>query len=131
MKSVFAGRFKTMKTKDGFRFRFYCDLCSFCVETQEIKNKSYEASLAQAQEEARKYFNMCHTCGKWICDEHYNEDEMNCIICSPKENRSKPKFTATAVNICPSCGTVNKNSNCFCYRCGKNLNKIYFGGKVK
>ena len=32
-----------------------------------------------------RHFNMCHACGKWVCDLHYNEETMNCVECAPKK----------------------------------------------
>ena len=119
MTETFTKRFRTIKTPEGFKFQFFCDLCDQCVETPEIKNESYEIALNEAQEYARKFFNMCHECGKWICDEHYNEDEMKCVDCSPKENRSKPSVSISTQKKCPACGHINQNGDCFCHNCGK------------
>lgn len=112
MNSIFTSRFETVKFGNGFKFRFYCDMCNFYFETAEIQCTSYMEALNRGQNEAKQYFNKCHTCEKWVCDNHYNESEMNCIICSPVAPEGEKQ-------ACPSCGHVNDASNRFCSRCGK------------
>jgi hypothetical protein len=90
MGKVFTQRYKTHRTKDGFRFAFYCDLCETLYETEEIITDSFEDALQKGQDVARLYFNKCHKCGKWICDEHYNENVMECIECSRPATLRKP-----------------------------------------
>ena len=86
MTAVFTRRYETHKTLRGFCFTFYCDLCDGSVTTPEYQTDAFEEALSLAQSEARRQFNMCHQCGRWICDEHYNEDEMQCIACAPRRN---------------------------------------------
>lgn len=117
--AVFTQRFKTVKTENGFRFVFFCDLCDHAEETEEIISESYEEALREAQVSAKRYFNMCHNCGKWICDEHYNEDDMQCIECSPRSERKQPHISVVTQNQCPYCKAVNANGNAFCSGCGK------------
>lgn len=79
----FTNKYDTYKTEKGYRFTFYCDLCSFPVMSGTLINDSFDSALEQAQTYAKRYLNMCHKCGKWICDRHYNENEMQCIECCP------------------------------------------------
>lgn len=119
MTAVFTKRYETHKTSRGFQFTFYCDLCDSCVTTGEYVTDSFEKALYQAQADARRYFNMCHACGRWTCDEHYNEDLMQCIECSPRKERRPPLIRVSTEKQCPHCGSLNVNGDCFCHECGK------------
>jgi hypothetical protein len=121
MTSVFTQRYQTIKTSKGFQFLFFCDLCDYSVKTPEFTGASFSDALSQAQAYAKQYLNMCHTCSKWICDEHYNEDEMNCIICTPKQNRLRPHVSIMTQKKCQQCGHWNENGDCFCQNCGNKL----------
>jgi len=90
MEKAFTQIYKTHRTIDGFSFTFYCDLCQSSYQTEEIKTDSFVTAFQKGQEVARLYFNRCCKCGKWVCDEHYNEDVMECIECSTPEIRRKP-----------------------------------------
>ena len=78
-----------MLSEDGyFRFKFFCGLCENAHTTGLISAASGYEAFKLAANEARKYFNRCRKCCKWVCDRHYNEDEMACDCCAP---RSKQK----------------------------------------
>ena len=86
-----AGRYFTphgfMVCKNGsYRFSFFCALCDDCYTTGRVIADSVSEALAIARQEARPHFNRCHKCGRWICDRHYNIDEMMCVECVPLEN---------------------------------------------
>jgi len=65
------------------RVTFYCSVEheNITIDLCQLKE---EQALQEAWSKARMYFNRCHKCGGWVCDEHYNEDVMKCIICQPK-----------------------------------------------
>lgn len=72
-----------MESEDGgFRFRFYCQLCEEGYTTGLINADSIDEAYQIARRKARIHFNGCHGCGKWVCDAHYNEDEMMCVNCA-------------------------------------------------
>ena len=121
MNRVFSQRYETHKTKGGFAFTFYCDLCDRNVTSGVYFTKCFDDALSEAQAYAKRYFNMCHTCGKWICDEHYAEDDMQCIICSSQKERRPPEILISGIKTCPRCGRNNENCNCFCHCCGKSI----------
>lgn len=74
-----------MSCKDGcFRFEFTCLLCESNYTTGLISAASVEEAFRLAADEARKHFNRCQKCGEWVCDQHYNEDDMMCIACAPR-----------------------------------------------
>lgn len=69
---------------ETFQFAFVCDLCDGSYITRPIRASSAKEALEQARLEARRHFNRCHCCGRWICDDHYNEDVMMCTACAPR-----------------------------------------------
>lgn len=74
-----------MFSEDGyFRFKFFCGLCENAHTTGLISAASADEAFRLAANEARKYFNRCRQCCKWVCDRHYNEDEMACDCCAPR-----------------------------------------------
>ncbi len=81
MENAFTRHYKRKKHKSGYSFIFYCDLCNKKYCTDIIPESSTNA-LITAQKIAKQYFNKCHQCGKWICDEHYDENNMQCVECS-------------------------------------------------
>ena len=121
MTAVFTRRYETHKTLRGFCFTFYCDLCDGSVTTPEYQTDAFEEALSLAQSEARRQFNMCHQCGRWICDEHYNEDEMQCIACAPRRERRPPLIQVSTEKTSPYCGGGHANGDCFCQRCGQGI----------
>ncbi|MEA5012433.1 MAG: hypothetical protein VB100_12035 [Angelakisella sp.] len=70
----------------GYCFSFICALCDDGYTTGRVIADSVSEALAIARQEARPYFNRCHKCGRWICDRHYNIDEMMCAECAPLKN---------------------------------------------
>ena len=78
------GKFNITSLQGGFRVTFYCRSCEKTV-TKEIYNiDSVEEAIKLAWQDTKKYFNRCNKCGEWVCDEHYNEDVMKCVLCQPK-----------------------------------------------
>jgi hypothetical protein len=76
----------TMAEENGrYRFTFLCALCGEGRSTQPIAADTAQEALEAARREARVYFNRCHRCGRWVCDDHYNEDVMLCTGCAPRE----------------------------------------------
>jgi len=77
---------KSVMTQEGvyLRFTFSCALCDRSHTTQRIYAESISEARAIAAKEARPLFNRCHGCGSWVCDEHYNEDVMQCTACAPR-----------------------------------------------
>lgn len=67
---------------NGNRYAFYCQVTGKEVFlTNPIQSKNSPDALRIAKMEARPYFNRCYRCGRWICDEAYNIDEMVCTQC--------------------------------------------------
>lgn len=121
MDKAFTQRYETKRVKDGFSFIFYCDLCNAYYETEEIITDSFTEAFQKAQSIAYLYFNKCHECGKWICDDHYNVDVMECVECSGIKTRKGIKKSLITVRRCKNCGTYVEEENCFCTLCGKEI----------
>jgi hypothetical protein len=93
----------TMTNEDGaYQFCFHCAYCKEGHTTGRIVADSVEAALSLAWQEAREYFNGCHKCGKWICEKHYNMEEMMCTDCAPLE--------ADPANQRAACRAVQENT---------------------
>ncbi len=82
------------------------------TETAETQEQEVEI----AWEDARKYFNRCHKCGKWVSNAMYNADVAECVECAPWENF--PRY-------CAYCGKEITSAGIFCPRCGK---RLQYGG---
>ena len=77
-------KFNIAGLNGGLTVTFYCSSCDMNVTMDICDVNNMEQALKEAWKEARKYFNRCHYCGAWVCDEHYNENVMKCISCHPK-----------------------------------------------
>ena len=97
-----------------FRFRFFCDLSGMeVITTKPYKTDDPESLIATAwTNEGKENFNLCHKCGRWISSPMYNADVLECVECTPWEN--KP-------NYCPSCGKKVSLSDIYCSKCGMKL----------
>ncbi|MDO4562413.1 MAG: hypothetical protein Q4C12_01120 [Clostridia bacterium] len=97
--------FEKRETHDGYVFSFCCDLCGHSVMSPALS----EDSPRKAWETVRHHFNMCHECGRWICDTHYNEEKMTCIECVPKKI------------YCTACGSELFIGELYCKNCGNKI----------
>jgi len=101
--------------KDGGRcYRFFCEASGMAMVTTGVYRGVPAADEAEFvwTREGREHFNLCHKCGKWVCDAMYNADVMHCVDCTPWEN--KPHY-------CSHCGTKADIADIFCRKCGKKL----------
>ncbi len=78
---VFRSRYTLKHTDGGYQFTFYCAYCDFCYTAGWIFIDSVEEARVLAEKEARLAFNGCQCCGKWVCNDHYDMQEMMCIKC--------------------------------------------------
>ncbi len=103
----------------GMRFRFYCELSGAAIcTTQPMPLQPIEAALEKAWRlEGREHFNLCHRCGRWISDVMYNPNTLECVKCSPWEE--KPIF-------CSRCGVKASDDMVFCNHCGA---RLQYGGE--
>ena len=110
--------YKIVSDSGGNRYQFFCDLTGALLCTTKSYNVADpDAELELAWEtEGKKYFQLCHKCGKWVIDAMYNADALECVACAPWENT--PEY-------CKFCGTKVSASNPVCPKCGKML--IYGG----
>lgn len=84
MKTEFTARSRMDREGSTYSFSFYCSYCGASYTTSPIIGENDEEAFVIAKMRARPYFNLCHKCGKWVCDIHYNEDLMQCVQCAPR-----------------------------------------------
>lgn len=110
--------YKIQNTKSGNVYTFFCDVSGAkCVETSAYIDTDPGRELMSAwKTEAKKHFNLCHKCGKWVMDVMYNPDVFNCVQCSPIED---------IPDYCPECGERISGSSVFCHKCGA---RLMYGG---
>ncbi|NLB77814.1 MAG: hypothetical protein GX796_02905 [Clostridiaceae bacterium] len=70
--------------KGGHRVTFYCSAGDKKYTIEIYDSQTVDKALKIAWDELKKYFNRCHQYKAWVCDEHYNEDVMKCVLCQPK-----------------------------------------------
>ncbi len=84
MAAEFTSKSRVMRHGDKYICTFFCDLCDYGYSVDSVAEEKLRDTVMRAGEEARRHFNLCHRCRKWVCDEHYNEDVMMCVECAPK-----------------------------------------------
>ena len=106
--------YKALKDEMGIRYRFFCQASGMAmVTTKRYPGTDPEQELEIAwNKEGRSHFNLCHKCGRWVCDAMYNADVLHCVDCTPWED--KPKY-------CTQCGTKVDITDVFCRKCGVKL----------
>jgi len=104
--------------------------------------KEHERAFEHAKNEAQRHFHRCHGCNQWVCDSCYNEDEMLCTDCAPRQEVAVAKARAEAMRrnideaaetatvwkgkiesktvVCSSCGKPAGNGK-FCSNCGASM----------
>ncbi len=82
MRVDFTAKCIEVNEEDGYRFRFFCAYCDASHTTGWIRSQSEDMAREIAKTQARLCFNHCARCGRWVCDEHYNMDEMLCTECA-------------------------------------------------
>lgn len=104
--------------------------------------KEHERAFEWAKNEAQRHFRRCHGCNRWVCDSCYNEEEMLCTDCAPRQDVAVAKARAEAMRrniseaaetatvwqgklesktvVCPTCGKP-AGSGAFCSNCGASL----------
>jgi len=79
---------KIIRANGCYQFQYFCFLCDYCYTTVWIASNSEDEALLLSEKEARRHFNGCHNCGRWVCDAHYNIDEMMCVECAPPSEQN-------------------------------------------
>ena len=103
-------KYQIITDSGGKKYRFFCEASGAGVCTiKAVRVKTIEEELKNSWEEAKKYFNYCPKCGRWISDVMYNADVCECVDCAPWENA--PKF-------CSKCRARIPDGDSFCRRCG-------------
>ncbi|MCF6465161.1 zinc ribbon domain-containing protein [Clostridium sp. Cult2] len=90
-------------------------------------HKEHEKAFEHAKNEAQRHFHRCHGCHSWVCDACYNEDEMLCTDCAPRQDVTVAKARAEAMrrNIDEVAETATvwkgklESKTVVCQNCGK------------
>ena len=69
----------------GYQISFYCAMCDYHYTTGWISADSETKARRLTEKEAKKLFNGCRKCGRWVCDKHFNMGEMMCLDCASAE----------------------------------------------
>ena len=79
----YSARYTIAGENGGYQIRFYCAMCDYYYTTGWISAGSETEARRLTEKEAKRQFNGCRKCGRWVCDEHYNMGEMMCLGCAP------------------------------------------------
>ena len=94
------------KEKDGYNVSYSCSMCGHTVEAYAEAAVSEAEAISKTKNDAVHFFNKCHSCGRWVCDLHYNEDVMTCVECTPRKI------------FCSECGGEAVAGEKYCTKCG-------------
>lgn len=105
-------------------------------------HREHEAAFERAQNEAKRRFQRCHKCHRWVCEQDWNEQEGLCVDCAPRRDveivaaragkmvddiRAKAQETVvfdgkieSKQTFCPECGKAVSEGK-FCTNCGASL----------
>ncbi len=109
-RKVKTAKYKIIADSGGSRYRFFCEASGAAVyTTPPVRADTQEQALLLAWEKAKRQFNHCPRCDRFVSDTMYNADVCECVDCAPWE--SKP-------NYCKRCGEEIPRSNIFCTKCG-------------
>ena len=100
----FTAKCRTVREKGGFRFIFFCELCGRGYTTPHIPQENQKDALRLGEQDARLHFSRCQCCGRWVCDEDFNENWITCTDCVPR--------------ICIQCGYAVPKESQYCIICG-------------
>lgn len=102
MLQSFTKKYTDESTKDEFAFTFYCDMCENSWKSTPLpfshgKQKGFwkmlfylpftlwkaehKDAFERANREGMLHFNRCPVCKRWVCDDHFIEDENACSDC--------------------------------------------------
>lgn len=111
--------YRILQDSGGMRFRFFCEVSGAAIcATAPTQSQPVEVALDKAwYSEGREHFSLCHRCSRWVSDLMYNPNTLQCVDCSPWEER--PAF-------CPHCGAMVQDERTFCRKCGK---RLQYGGE--
>ena len=112
-----AADYRIIEEGTGSRFDFFCGVSGARIcSTGAVQADTAEKQLELAWKgEGRKHFNLCHKCGRWVCDSMYNPDMLGCVECYP---------VIGCQRYCMACGC---RVGAFETRCGKCGADILFG----
>jgi len=82
-------------------------------------NSAKAEALAEAQASARRIYQRCDTCHKWVCGDCWSESAGQCKDCTAKASGGYSGGNAGSDSgaACPNCQTPSQGGR-FCHECG-------------
>lgn len=101
---MFTAKCRTVREGAGFRLTFYCGICGGGYTTAPLVCDSPKEALRLGEQDARLRFNRCSSCRRWVCDEHFNENQMMCTDCMPRICTRCGAGISKGIDLCTVCG---------------------------
>lgn len=101
---AFTAKCRTLRDELGYRLTFFCEVCGRGYDTPPIVCDSLKEALRLGEKDARLHFNRCGGCHRWVCDEHFNENQMMCTDCAPRVCTRCKAPIPTGADLCIACG---------------------------
>lgn len=122
---MFTAKRRTVREDAGFRLTFFCEICGSGYVTPPLACDTPKEAVRLGEQDARLHFNRCGSCHRWVCDEHFNENQMMCIDCAPRICARCGTTIPKGVDLCTICGT--SLALAVCPKCkGKNAQQVHF-----
>ena len=101
---AFTPKCRILREGGSCRFTFFCGICEHRYTTPPLQAENAGEARLKAEADARLHFNWCPKCGRWVCDEHFNEGRTMCTDCAPR--------------VCRVCGARVPRGDQYCTSCG-------------
>lgn len=103
---MFTAKHLMVREDTGFRLTFFCEVCGDRYVTPPLVCDTPQDALHLGEQDARLHFNRCSGCQRWVCDEHFNENQMMCTDCMPRTCAHCGAGVPKDVDFCASCGAA-------------------------
>jgi hypothetical protein len=80
-KVEYRAKYSCAKVGAYYQVSYFCAFCDFHYTVAGISASSGAEAAAMGEPEARKHFNGCRKCGRWVCDGHFIMEKMLCPEC--------------------------------------------------
>ena len=101
---TFTAKCLTVREDASFRLTFFCEACGSEYITPHLVCDTPKEALRLGEQDARVHFNRCGSCRRWVCDEHFNENQMMCTNCMPRNCVRCEAPISKGEDICSVCG---------------------------
>lgn len=101
---IFTAKCRTVREDGGFRLTFFCEACGSGYTTPSLACDTPQEALRLGEQDARLHFNRCGDCQRWVCDEHFNENQLMCTDCMPRSCARCGAPVLKGGDLCTVCG---------------------------